>query len=236
MSDQLAPNPVAVGRSQRPRVLGLVAAAVIPLLLLAAVSTWRGIAEAESRVADDRVAVARATALTADSLVAGQISALQNLAISGALADPIDGAALQGLVDRLLEANLNWDGLGLIGQDGWNIASALRGIETPIQPRTLNVADRPYFRQALTTGRPAVSPAVLGMVKNLPTVALAVPIDFESGGRGVFVVTLSLGKLEADLQTLAGRDGAGVILVDSSGQVFVHPNPAISRALTPLRG
>ena len=69
MADAPRRDLTGSGLSQRPSVLRLISLATLPFVVLATVSVWRGVRESESRVAEERIAVARAAALTADAAV-----------------------------------------------------------------------------------------------------------------------------------------------------------------------
>src|SRR5207244_1323939 len=138
--DSVQPRAVASG-SQRPSVLRLIALATLPFVVLATVSIWRGVGRAEARVAAERIGLARATALSADAFLSGQLATLQTLAVTGIFSDPGGRKDLPELFTRLVDANTDWDSLGLIGPDGWNLVSTVRGLAAPIEPRTLYIAD-----------------------------------------------------------------------------------------------
>src|SRR6266849_4749154 len=67
--------------SQMPHVLGLIALAALPLLVLAAASAWRAVKDAEAHVADERVSTATAAALVTARFVDGNLSTVRTIAV-----------------------------------------------------------------------------------------------------------------------------------------------------------
>lgn len=228
VSRQVDRAGLAARLGQRSWVLGTIAIANVPLLLLVTASLWLGIREAETRVAEERTALARAAAVTTTAFVEGNLSTIRSLAHAPVFADPARQAELPPVVDRVLADNPDWEGWGLADADGWNVAS------TGAPPRTLTIGDRPYFKQVVATGRTAVSPAVLNRRTGNATVVLAAPVDFTTGGRGVLIASISTARLGAELAALAGDPSLQFILADSDGRVFLHPVPDVARALPPL--
>ena len=215
---------------QRRRVLGTIAVASLPLLLLAAVSAWRGVADAESSIVEERITLARAAALATASFVNGNLSTLTALTHTRTLTDRSEHPHLAGLLEQIRVTDPSWDVLGLADSDGWNIEI------TGLEPRTVNTAELAFFRQVQSTGQPVVTPAFIGRLRNIPLIALAVPVDFTTGGRGVLSGSLALDRLREELRALLGDSSIRVVVLDSQGQVFVHPDPDVAQILPSLRG
>src|SRR5215210_2943179 len=93
-SDQPARDSVTTAPSQRPNVLALVALAMLPLLVLAAVGSWRSVRDAEARVAVERAALAGAAALRAGAFVDDNLSTIRTLSVTRALTDPANAPNL----------------------------------------------------------------------------------------------------------------------------------------------
>jgi len=232
VSDASARAPSTPRLGQRPRVLALFALASLPLLLLAVVYLWRGVADAEAGVTEERIALARAAALAASSFVDGSLSTLEALVRTRDVTNPTSPDDLQALLEQVRQQDPNWDTLGLNDQDGWNVV--LAGV--PVLPRTVNVASLEFFQRVQATGRPVVSSAFLGRIRRIPLVAVAVPVELAGGGRGVLAGSLSLDKLREELRTLIQDPSIQIVVLDEVGQVFVHPDPDVVGALTSLRG
>lgn len=226
--DELTPD--GFSPNQRQTVLRIVAVASFPLIVLVIFGIVQGMTLAEARVAEERVALAQAGALSASAFVEGNLATARSLGrvqdIRTAGTDPGVAQTFQ----EILAENPDWEGWGLAGADGWNIVS------TGAAPGTLNVGDRPYFQEALRTGRPTVSPAVLNRRTGQPTVVLAVPVVFDDGGRGAIIVSLSTARLAADLRALREDSSIQIALVDAEGTLFAFPDARPPMDLPSLRG
>ncbi|HEX8967628.1 MAG TPA: ATP-binding protein [Chloroflexota bacterium] len=217
---------------QRSRVLASIALGILPLLLLAAANLWRQVQEGEQRVAEDRIALARAAALTVSGFVDTSFATLQTLAATPTLANPTSRPELTDLLTRAREADSPLAVIGLFRADGWNVA--LAGLDQP--PLTLNVLDRQYVQQARSTDQRVVSPATIPRTTGALTVDLVIPVDFVTGERGVLSGSLALTRLGEQLRALPGSSSVQIVLVDTDGQVILHPDPNVVRSVTSLRG
>lgn len=227
-----APHPQAGAPAwgQRRHVLRIVALASLPLIVLVVIGIVQGKVRAEARVAEERVAQAQAAALTANAFVEGNLSTVRSLGRAPAILTPTGGPRLQALFQAVLAENPEWEGWGLAAPDGWNIVS------TGAAPGTLSIADRPYFQEALRTGQPVVSPPVLNRRTGNPTIVLAVPLDFENGGRGTIVVSLSTARLASELQQLQRDPSIHISLVDKQGILFANVGVGAIADLPSMRG
>jgi signal transduction histidine kinase len=212
-----------------PRVLGMVVVATIPLLLLAGITLWSGARAQEARVVADHEALAGAAALSAAAFLDGNLSTVRTLAHAPLLARPGE-PLVAGFLDAALRENDDWEGLGLAAPDGWNIVS------THAAPGTLSIADRPYFQEVISTGRAVVSPAVLNRRTGNPTIVLAAPIEYTTGGRGALIVSLSSASLARSLAALGAQRSVRIVVLDRDGKVFIHPERETAAALPSLAG
>jgi PAS domain S-box-containing protein len=201
-------------------VLALVMLPTVLLLLLAALSAWRTALDTEAHVVEQRVTLARSIAQATSSFVAGHVSTLRSLAQTAALTDPAHEPDLEGFLKRVVAANPAWDGFGVFAEDGWNIASAVS------PPRSVNNADRAYFRQVLESGQAVVSPGLTSRQTVNHVVVVAVPVQFVTGNRGVLIASLKTDQLRQALDQLYGGPGFEIIVVDQEGKALVHPGPA----------
>jgi signal transduction histidine kinase len=216
----------------RSRVLAAIALGLLPLVLLAAANLSRQVQQGEERVTEDRVALARAAALTVSGFVDTSFATLKALAVTPTLADANPRPALTNLLRQARSTDASLAVLGLFRADGWNVA--LAGIDQP--PLTLNVLDRQYVQEARSTGQPVVSPATIPRNSGVLTVDLVIPIDFTNGSRGALSGSLALTALGDQLRALAGSDTVQIIVVDADGQVVLHPDPNVVRSVTSLKG
>ncbi len=112
------------GVSERTRVFGIIALVSLPLLLLAAVNLWQSVGEAQDRVSTERVALARAAALTAGQSINADLRSLR-LAGQAISAQFRQGADVEGQELRdLVDAESNISQLILFDYSGGNIAAS----------------------------------------------------------------------------------------------------------------
>jgi signal transduction histidine kinase len=218
--------------SERARVFSIIALASLPLLLLAAVNLWQSVGEALDRVSTERIALARAAALTAGQSINADLRSLriagQALSAQYPSSSDVEGAELGSLLDG--ESNLLQ--LILFDSTGWNLAAG----QVVVPPRTLFVGDRDYFRDALEQ-RDAVSRvALVGRLSQQPTLIEATRVDFAQGPPGVLVGTISMPRLSEDLQPHLAERGVSIVMVDGDGRVILHPDATVVQSATSLLG
>ena len=221
-----------LGVSERTRVFGIITLVSLPLLLLAAVNLWQSVGEAQDRVSTERVALARAAALTAGQSINADLRSLRlaGQAISAQFRQSADveGEELQDLLDT--ESNISQ--LILFDDSGRNIAASDPGLPS----RTVQVGDREYFRDALAQ-RTAVSRVALqGRISQQPTLILATREDFTEGSAGCAVGSLSMQRLSEDLQHTSRNEVCRFCIVDAAGQVILHPDLSVVQRMPSLRG
>lgn len=196
--------------SQRARVLWVIALAILPLVALSGFTIWQQYLRDEFLVSTERTYFTQATAYAAESFLDGQVAAVRALAKTPGLAQPRAGEELQRTLERLAADNPDWEGIAVVGADGKTIGGA-----------RVELADRPYFQQAMSSGKPAVSPAVL--VEGKPTVMVAVPLESRQGAIVVPVAT------ERFVQSLMSRIGSPLVdltVVDSDQQALGQADAA----------
>src|SRR6188474_1729908 len=81
--------------SQRRQVIRIVAAASVPLIVLVLIGIVQGKVLAEARVAEERIALAQAGALTANAFVDGNLSTARSLSRVRTLMAPARAPGLQ---------------------------------------------------------------------------------------------------------------------------------------------
>ena len=107
-------RPSGRRRAFGSRVLGLVALTTVPLLVLTAFIAQRAAHDSEARVTADRVALARAAALTLSSFVDAQTAAVQALTPTPDVSDPFTRPDLPGFLRRALGSHPQWEEIDLI--------------------------------------------------------------------------------------------------------------------------
>src|SRR5205823_15059303 len=66
--------------SQRLRILRIVALILVPVVAVVVFAIWREVQDGEAQVARDRVALARAAALTTEAFIGGNLSTVRTMA------------------------------------------------------------------------------------------------------------------------------------------------------------
>ena len=218
----------ALRRPGRQALVWIVALALLPLLAVAVVVVRLDAGEGVSRLKADRLATARATAQSASSTLLDSLNTIEAMALAPGITDPNRAAATSAYFAAVVAVNPEWEGVGLVDPDGWNVTSA-----SP-QERRINLADRPYFIQLQATGQPIIGGVVIGRLAGVPTIPLAVPVAFPAGGRGALVAPLRAERLGAILRDQVGSRDVGLVIVDRDGRAVVHPDLQQVRGLAPL--
>jgi signal transduction histidine kinase len=188
---------------------------LVPLVLTAVIAC-RGAADAEQRVEDDRLALAQATTLTASAFIGAHIATVRALSRSPDVTDIGSRPDPRGFLAKVLADTQDWESIELFQADGWSVIGA--GADT----RTLNIADRPYFQEALIRDGPVIGPATAGRRTPGSTIPLAVRVDFVNSATGVLIVWVSTARLDAAVSSISKEDRIGIALLDSTGKVFVR--------------
>jgi signal transduction histidine kinase len=200
--------------SQRARLLAIVAVAVLPLIALTALDIVQELRETEHRVAEERVQLARALGFAVEAFIDGHLSTMKALALHPAVAAGRPSAELDTLLRRVAAANPQWAGIGIVGADGRPYAGSLG-------PSGVSIGDRPYFREALTTGNAVVGDAVIGRLSGKVTVVLAVPFISTRGQIDVITVPLPTDRFRAGLLAKLGRTSGRALVIDREGHAVI---------------
>src|SRR3989304_7197 len=120
---------------------------------------------------------------------------------------------------RNLMSAPQYDDIAVVDASGQGVVSVRNPPGTP----TVNVADRPYFQEAMATGRPAVSNLVTSRATGNPIIVNAAPIPGpDERPIGVAIDSLSAKFLEDRIAPLALPSGQTVFLADPTGRVAFH--------------
>jgi PAS domain S-box-containing protein len=204
----------------RVRLLVVVALAVAPALvvILRAGSLAR---EAALEHADESaVRLAQLAAVQGNQVLSDAAPYVQALArtpaVAGGTADEQRELFARVLAEVPLYANA-----GLIGPDGSVRASALA-----FDPAT-NLADREYFRRAMTSGAVSIGRCQFGRIAKEPTINMAAPVRDAAGATtGVVYVAIRLDWLPRFEHEAKLPAGAAITLLDDAGVVVARfPDP-----------
>ncbi len=206
------------GRSLRWRLL------LLGLVMLAAIVAVTVYWAAQERTAalgqafDDATALADLAVQRQSDLVGEAKSVLARVAADYAQAD--DPAMCGTVVERYAGLYTWLHSIAIAASDGEVLCAdpAPSGYETPVRP---NVADRPYFQDALRTRGLVVSNYLLTKTLQRPTIVAAQAVVEGAGVRAVVIASIDLGALSFRLaRSIDGRAPA-VTLVDGQGTVIV---------------
>ena len=140
---------------------------------------------------------------------------------------PTDLPALRAFIESKAALRGNFDSVAIADASG-QVATMWdgQGYRSPGP----NVADRAYFKTAVTEGRPTVSELIMGRVRAEPMVVLAYPVRHEGRIASVLIGTLELRRRDlASAITETGiEEGSSHITVvtDAQGMIIAHPDTA----------
>jgi len=129
-------------------------------------------------------------------------------------------AAYLSAFPRFLDINV-WDAAG-------NNAGA-SSPPPPGQPRP-SIADREHFREAVSTGKPAISGVIISRIGGHPTAAVAAPIrDLQGRIIGVVTLLVNFDAVVDSLRSISLGPDRAAWATDRSGRAaFLSTNPALS--------
>src|SRR5258708_14054842 len=201
--------------SLRTRILILVIAAMlVPAILV-------GLRFVQNRTGEINAALARLSG-TADDILGDLDEKIQGTAqLHYGLArardlDTSDKAACSAFLSAVREEYPQFTGILTITPDGALFCDSLR------TNRTLDLRDRAYFQQALTSNGVVTLEPVFGRLTGMSVLQIAYPARSESGDlKFILLASLNLRKFaEYDKRLLNAKQ---VLLVDRKGTVLVAP-------------
>ncbi len=119
-----------------------------------------------------------------------------------------------------------FDAVFVVDPRGQTLARVEAGRLTDILP---NVADREYFQRAMAFDQPVISEALIGRVRRVPSVVIAVPV-LDASGRHLGLLAGSLrlqsGPLFDELRASVHDPDQHDMVIDRRGRIVAHENPA----------
>lgn len=198
-------------------VLGLVAL-FLPIFVLLVVDfdiTYEGQMD---RVLDGQMNSANFLTSLVDVTLDGGISLTQVIAQMPPVRT-LDADTIYPILVTELDVRPQYDDIAIVDTSGQGVVSVRNPPGTP----TVNVADRPYFQEALTTGRPVVSNLLTSRATGNSIIVNAAPIAGPDGRPiGVAIASLSAKFLEDRIAPLALPSGHTVFLTDPAGRIAFH--------------
>ena len=115
-----------------------------------------------------------------------------------------------------LTRNVPWiSGLGIASTDGrLTCANDVRALG-------LNISDRPYFQEAVSSHEFVLSNYLINRVQHAPGLMAALPITHPDGSLGgVVLAAIKMEWIGEFARTVARRPGASVLVIDGSGTLI----------------
>ena len=211
------------------RIRWLVLVATLPAVLLAVYQARAHRTDAVAAAESQALATLRAVAATQQRLIQNTREFLQRLAAMPPVHQPADPQCGKYLAE-LLSLNTTYVNIGVPRVDGDLLCNA-RPLSAPV-----NVANRPYFQQAIGSRDFAVGSFQIDRAAQVASVNFAVPVippgSQEVVGAAVAVVSLQWWSLR--LADLSLPDGAVARVTDPSGRVVARFPPDAAELGTQL--
>jgi diguanylate cyclase (GGDEF)-like protein len=205
--------------SLRYRLLLLVLLAVLPALALILSTAWEQRGAATLGAQEDALRLARGVAADHGRLIEGARALLTGLAQLSAV-QMHNGKACTALFVEVQRRFPLYANIGAIRPDGQVFCAA--------RPRRhlTNVADQPFFKNALAAREFSASDYVLDPVSGKPRLTLAYPaIDAAGAAWAVVFAELDLGWIDQLAEKAQLPAGTDITVTDSTGRVLArHPN------------
>ena len=201
-------------RSLSVRMLLFAAAILLPMLMLMAYIAWQ---DTEAKINEERTRAAH----LADILGREQTlpfalgrQKLHDLLIVRAVAEPLDAAACHDALKQAAAESAYMTIINLYSTEGTILCSSA---DAPSPP----VADREWFRHALSNGRMVVSDYLIGMTSKKPAIAMALPLRDKNGKtRAVLALGIDLSWMGRALAKVPVAKGTNIVVVDGRGTVL----------------
>jgi len=215
--------------SLRERLVVLMLAALLPVLGL---SFWMALRETQSsielaqsqlRISASLLAANQDRAVDAAEQLLGAIAAMPELRTLGR-------ARCQAYFERLRERYPMYSNIGLLALDGQPVCHANAGLGDAA------VADRDYFRDAISARRFVMGEPIFGRLTGRPVIPFAMPVREGGEVTGVVFAALDLASVSASLARVEMPAGARMMMADRHGRALVElpvrPGMTVPRMIT----
>lgn len=196
---------------------GLILVALLPFVAL---ELFRGVEDVGRRreaVAEQALAQASEEAETMDDYLRFTERFLATLADTPAVRS-LNAAEAEALLHAVRNHNPNYVNVFLLDAQGQQIASTVPAVSDPA------AAERPYFQQALETGRIALSPVLTEYGRAVVVLAYPVMTDGNTPV-GVVAIALNIARLSSVIGFVGLPRGSVVLLVQRDGTVIAADEP-----------
>jgi PAS domain S-box-containing protein len=200
-----------------PRLSVILFLASLPLSLVLIGYIWQSYHHVLEEKRQQTVNLAQHLVATEAEFVANTQYHLQHLSETVFTLGTIDPGCAN-LLEQLLPLYMDISNLSIARADGEVLCSAI-----PLSGR-VNVADRYFFQQALTSKRFAIGRLRVDRINKQASIGLAQPIIDQRRGRvaGVVTATISLESWSRRLGRMALPAGAVAIMVDANQTIIAH--------------
>ncbi|MCX7154885.1 MAG: GAF domain-containing protein [Rhodocyclales bacterium] len=206
------------------RMLILAAAALLPVLLLMVYIGWLN---TEEKITQERTrAMHLAELLAREQALPFTLGRqlLHSLAATHAVVDADDAATCEAVLKQAVADNPYVTVINIFSPAGDIIHSSS---DTP----PITVADRDWFRDAMSSDRIVVSDYLVGKVSKKPAIAMALPLRDKSGTtRAVLMLGIDLAWMGRALASVPAAEGTNIVVVDGQGMVLA-PERWIGRSV-----
>ncbi|MBV8634063.1 MAG: PAS domain S-box protein, partial [Burkholderiaceae bacterium] len=154
------------------------------------------------------------------------VNRIDDLRALSELVQPVMPAARAQLEDRMAQSPTlthQFSNVGLVDLEG-NVLANLRG---PVE-RKLNIANREYFKEVVSSQAPVVSNPVRSVLSGKPMTVIIVPILVNGEVKGYVGGSMELDGAQLVDTLLGKQEHVGLLmLIGGDGMLISHPNPAL---------
>jgi len=205
---------------------GFALTTILPLVSLTLLLGDRVASRAEQSARVEIAAAAAGLAATLDERLESALDTIEGLAASMDEGNARTAADYSGWLMRFHSIHREFISLAVANRSGSVLTWTLTGSEGP-EPASvtaeMDVSDRTYFLQAVSTGERFLSDAFRGRgLGETPIVAVSAPLKWRGGEvRGVVQASLDFDELSTVAGFFALPTGAQYLILDGRGQVVV---------------
>jgi methyl-accepting chemotaxis protein len=181
---------------------------------LAGISYYLSQQALSQSVDETAMAVGNDYSYRVEAYVHEAILQLESFAAIKPIYNPTDKQQLIEALTECAQRLGSLENITYISLDG----SALRPDGTTVQ-----LGDRKYFQQVITTKKSVVSEVLLSRTTGKVSVNVAVPVTFNGQVTGVLTGAISLEKLSGLIKDLQFQTTGYGVIADTSGSVIIHP-------------
>jgi diguanylate cyclase (GGDEF)-like protein/PAS domain S-box-containing protein len=161
-------------------------------------------------------------------LLAGKVQTLKQALIEVALSSRgdawRDGRSMEQYLASQVALNPLFETVCAVRPDGTMFARVEHSVP---QREFTHIGDREYFKRALRLKQPVLSNPMMGRVKKMPLLIMAVPllegVNETPSGMVIGVVALNSTSLFAEVGSKPHGDAAVDLVVDRHGKILAHP-------------